>query len=238
MKTLWGRCYMLATKLWRMSGVPRDWNWMMVKTMVMAMMIKMMLMMRIISDLAWRNMEVLTSRPGSLLIWGPFQTERVMSDINIGLWLTKSFGGDKYMSLMLINMDNRWQSHWIIDDDEYIIDYDDDCEKLKPCGTKRGSRCGKGVPGRYCLLIICHILDYLMRAAVFETNSNKQEYHTTWIYPGLLIINVTSAHLSSLTQPLYPSTSVISKVAVIITSMTILITKMGKSSLKQSPRAG
>ena len=71
---------MLATELWRMSGVPRDWNWMMVKTMVMAMMIKMMLMMRIISDLAWRNMEVLTSGPGSLLIWSPFQMERVMSD--------------------------------------------------------------------------------------------------------------------------------------------------------------
>ena len=68
-----------------MSGVPRDWNWMMVKMMVMRMMIKMMLMIRMISDLAWRNMEVLTSRPGSLLIWGPFQTERVMSDINIGL---------------------------------------------------------------------------------------------------------------------------------------------------------
>ena len=71
---------MLATELWRMSGVPRDWNWMMVKTMVMAMMIKMMLMIMIMSDLAWRNMEVLTSRPGSLLIWSPFQMERVMSD--------------------------------------------------------------------------------------------------------------------------------------------------------------
>ena len=71
---------MLATELWRMSGVPRDWNWMMVKMMVMAMMIKMIFMMRIISDLAWRNMEVLTSGPGSLLIWSPFQMERVMSD--------------------------------------------------------------------------------------------------------------------------------------------------------------
>ena len=68
-----------------MSGVPRDWNWMMVKMIVMRMMIKMMLMIMIMSDLAWRNMEVLTSRPGSLLIWGPFRTERVMSDINNGL---------------------------------------------------------------------------------------------------------------------------------------------------------
>ena len=68
-----------------MSGVPRDLNWMMAKMMMMTMMIKMMLMIMIMSDLAWRNMEVLTSRPGSLLIWGPFQTERVMSGINIGL---------------------------------------------------------------------------------------------------------------------------------------------------------
>ena len=71
---------MLATELWRMSGVPRDLNWMMAKMMMMTMMIKMMLMIRMISDLAWRNMEVLTSRPGSLLIWSPFQMERVMSD--------------------------------------------------------------------------------------------------------------------------------------------------------------
>ena len=65
-----------------MSGVPRDWNWMMVKMMVMIMMMLMMLMIMIMSDLAWRNMEVLTSRPGSLLIWGPFQMERVMSDLH------------------------------------------------------------------------------------------------------------------------------------------------------------
>ena len=83
MKTLWCRCYKLATELWRMSGVPRDWNWMVVKMMVMTMMIKMMLLMiMMISNLAWRNMEVLTSRPGSLLIWGPFQMERVMSDLH------------------------------------------------------------------------------------------------------------------------------------------------------------
>ena len=115
-----------------------------------------------------------------------------------------------------------WQPQWIIDDDEYIIDYDDDeyitdyddgehiidyddddCDKLQPGGTKWGSRCGKGVPGRYWMLIddvifvswrywmliICHILDFLMRAAVFETYSNKQEYDTIqdcWLSMSLL----------------------------------------------------